>query len=480
MSSFRIEHDTLGEVQVPVDAPWGAQTQRSLNNFKIGNEKMPPEIIHAIAVVKKAAAFANCDCSVLSQEKRNAIAQACDAILNNHLTDAFPLLVWQTGSGTQTNMNLNEVIANYAKTLEIPVPLSPNDDVNRSQSTNDVFPTAMRIAVRQATCNFLLPALEKLTATFSEKSKAFSTINKIGRTHLMDATPLTLGDEFSAFAAQLLFGTNSIKNALHTISFLPIGGSAVGNGINVPQGYDEKVVHYINEMIRQLDDKMIASHLAPRTSHFSFLASENKFEAMASHDAFVELSGALKRLSVSLMKIANDIKLLASGPRCGFGELLLPENEPGSSIMPGKVNPTQCEALTMVCCQVIGNDVAITTGALQGQLQLNVFMPLIAKNILQSVRLLSDAMNSFNDNCVLGIEANLKNIQKHYNNSLMLVTALTPVIGYDNAAKIAQHAHKSNLTLKEAALELGMVSENNYDIFSTCLTTQSPFSEKHK
>jgi len=461
MSAYRIEHDTLGEVQVPVNAPWGAQTQRSLNNFKIGNEKMPPEIIKAIAVVKRAAAFANYDCGVLSQEKRNAIAQCCDAILNDQLTDAFPLLVWQTGSGTQTNMNLNEVIANYAKTLEIPAALSPNDDVNLSQSTNDVFPTAIRIAAMQTTCDCLLPAVEKLTDTLSEKSKAFATIKKIGRTHLMDATPLTLGEEFSAFVTQLLLGIKSIKNALHAISFLPIGGSAVGNGINVPKGYDEKVVHYINEMMRQLDDKMIksTSHLAPRTS---YLVSDNKFEAMASHDAFVELSGALKRLAVSLMKIANDIKLLGSGPRCGFGELLLPENEPGSSIMPGKVNPTQCEALTMVCCQVIGNDVAITTGAMQGQLQLNVFMPLIAKNTLQSIHLLSDAMNSFNDNCVVGIEANLKNIQKHYENSLMLVTALNPVIGYNNAAKIAQHAHKNDLTLKGAALDLGLISEEEF------------------
>jgi len=480
MSAYRIEHDTLGEVQVPVNAPWGAQTQRSLNNFKIGNEKMPPEIIKALAVVKKAAAFANYDCGVLSQEKCNAIAQCCDAILNDQLTDAFPLMVWQTGSGTQTNMNLNEVIANYAKILEIPVALSPNDDVNQSQSTNDVFPTAMRIAAMQTTCNCLLPAVEKLTETLSEKSKTFSTIKKIGRTHLMDATPLTLGEEFSAFVAQLLLGIKSIKNALHAISFLPIGGSTVGNGINVPKGYDEKVVYYINFFTNELneipryarndEEEKSPSNIiegvdceASRGSLYEFFVSNNKFEAMASHDAFVELSGALKRLAVSLMKIANDVRLLSSGPRCGFGELLLPENEPGSSIMPGKVNPTQCEALTMVCCQVIGNDVAITTGALQGQLQLNVFMPLIAKNILQSIHLLSDAMISFNDNCVVGIEANLKNIQKHYENSLMLVTALNPIIGYNNAAKIAQLAHKNDLTLKEAALELGLISEEEFD-----------------
>jgi len=473
MSAYRIEHDTLGEVQVPVYAPWGAQTQRSLNNFKIGNEKMPPEIIKAIAVVKKAAAFANYDCSVLSKEKRNAIAQCCDAIINEQLTDAFPLLVWQTGSGTQTNMNLNEVIANYAKTLEIPVTLSPNDDVNQSQSTNDVFPTAMRIATMQTTSNCLIPALEKLTETLSEKSETFAAIKKIGRTHLMDATPLTLGEEFSAFAAQLSFGIRSIKNALHAISFLPIGGSAVGNGINVPKGYDEKIVYYINEFSvfsfqfsengKSPSSIEGVSREARRGSLYEFSVADNKFEAMASHDAFVELSGGLKRLSVSLMKIANDVRLLGSGPRCGFGELLLPENEPGSSIMPGKVNPTQCEALTMVCCQVIGNDVAITTGALQGQLQLNVFMPLIAKNTLQSIQLLSDAMNSFNNNCVVGIEANLKNIQKHYENSFMLVTALNPVIGYSNSAKIVQNAYKNDLTLKEAALELGLISEEEFD-----------------
>ena len=461
MSEYRIEYDSLGEVQVPADAPWGAQTQRSINNFKIGKEKMPVEMIRAIAVVKKAAAFANCDCGVLSEEKRDAIAQSCDAILNGILSDAFPLLVWQTGSGTQTNMNLNEVIAHYAKTLEQPVTLSPNDDVNKSQSTNDVFPTAMRIAAKQAVCNCLLPVLEKLTLTFTEKSKAFSTIKKIGRTHLMDATPLTLGDEFSAFATQLSFGFTNIKNALEPISFLPIGGTAVGNGINAPQNYDKTTVHYINHFNSQLST--LNSQLSTPKSQISYLISPNKFEAMASHDAFVELSGALKRLAVSLMKIVNDIRLLGSGPRCGFGELLLPENEPGSSIMPGKVNPTQCEALTMVCCQVIGNDLAITTGAMQGQLQLNVFMPLIAKNILDSIHLLSDAMHSFNDHCVVGIEPNLKNIQKHYENSLMLVTALNPIIGYGNAAKVAQHAHRNDLTLREAALELGVISGEEFD-----------------
>ena len=446
MNEYRIEHDTLGEVQVPADALWGAQTQRSLNNFNIGNEKMPPEIIQALAVVKKVAAFANYDCGVLTQEKRDAIAQSCDAILSNKLSNAFPLLVWQTGSGTHTNMNLNEVIAHYAETLQPPVTLSPNDDVNKSQSTNDVFPTAMRIAAVQSVCCSLLPALERLITTFSEKTTSFSTIKKIGRTHLMDATPLTLGDEFSAYSTQLAFGLTNIKNALRAVSFLPIGGTAVGNGINAPEGYDEKVVRYINILLGSL-----------------YKLSENKFESISSHDAFVELSSALKRLAVSLMKIANDIRLLGSGPRCGFGELLLPENEPGSSIMPGKVNPTQCEALTMVCCQVIGNDVAITTGAMQGHLQLNVFMPLIAQNILQSINLLSDAMNSFNEHCAQDIQPNLTNIKQHLENSLMLVTKLNPVIGYSNAAKIAQYAHKNDLTLKDAALELQLITEEEFD-----------------
>ncbi|MDR2971130.1 MAG: class II fumarate hydratase [Bacteroidales bacterium] len=457
---YRIERDTLGEVQVPTNAPWGAQTQRSLNNFKIGNEKMPPEIIHAIAIVKKAAAYSNYDCGVLSLEKRDAIAQSCDAILTHKLPDAFPLLVWQTGSGTQTNMNVNEVIARYAGSLQPPVTLSPNDDVNKSQSTNDVFPTAMRMAALQTVSDSLFPALEQLTATIAAKSETFSTIKKIGRTHLMDATPLTLGEEFSAFAAQLSFGKDAITNALRAVSFLPIGGTAVGNGINAPKRYDELTVNYINQFIKEAESPLTLLHSYALTL---FKPAPNKFEAMTSHDAFVELSGALKRLAVSLMKIANDIKLLGSGPRCGFGELLLPENEPGSSIMPGKVNPTQCEALLMVCCQVIGNDAAITAGAMQGQLQLNVYMPLIAKNILESIHLLSDAMNSFSNHCVVGIEPYLTNIQKHYNNSLMLVTALSPVIGYENAAKIAQYAHKNDVTLKEAALELGLIDEEKFE-----------------
>jgi len=472
MNKFRIESDTLGEVLVPADALWGAQTQRSLNNFKIGNEKMPKEIIHAIAIVKKAAAMANYDCGVLTKEKRDAIIQGCDFILSDNLLDAFPLLVWQTGSGTQTNMNLNEVIANYAKTLTPPVILNPNDDVNKSQSTNDVFPTAMRIAAVQAVDNCLLPNLTQLESTFLQKSEVFKEITKIGRTHLMDATPLSLGDEFSAFAAQLSFGLTNIKNAITALSFLPIGGTAVGNGINTPKGYDEIVVEYIEPYSQKAtlvaEEKSLSNfegvaRAASRGSLYQFFLASNKFEAMATHDAFVELSGALKRLAVSLIKITNDIKLLGSGPRCGLGELLLPENEPGSSIMPGKVNPTQCEALGMVCCQVIGNDAAITAGAMQGQLQLNTFMPLIAKNILDSIHLLSDAMKSFNDNCLTGIEPNLKNIQKHYDNSLMLVTKLNPLIGYNNCAKIAQYAHKNDITLKEAALALGLIDEEEFD-----------------
>jgi len=449
MSAFRTEHDTLGEVQVPVNALWGAQTQRSLDNFKIGNEKMPKEIIDAIAVVKKAAAFANYDCGVLTLEKRNAIAQSCDAILTGKLSDAFPLMVWQTGSGTQTHMNLNEVIAQYAKLLDPPVILSPNDDVNKSQSTNDVFPSAMRIAATQTVLNCLFPVLEKLNAILNIKSKSFSKIKKIGRTHLMDATPLTLGDEFSAYATQLTLAYESIADMLYSTTYIPIGGTAVGNGINTPKGYDLLAVNYINQFVG---------------CKYEFKIAANKFEAISSHDVFVELSGVLKRLAVSLLKIANDVRLLSSGPRCGLGELLLPENEPGSSIMPGKVNPTQCEALAMVCCQVIGNDVAVTTGAMQGQLQLNTFMPLIIRNILQSIHLLSDAISSFNDNCVVGIEPNLRNIKKHYENSLMQVTVLNPVIGYEKAARIAQYAHKNEVTLKEAALELGLITEEAFDL----------------
>ncbi|MDX9891950.1 MAG: class II fumarate hydratase [Bacteroidales bacterium] len=446
---YRIEKDTLGEVNIPKHALWGAQTQRSIQNFQIGNELMPLEIIYAIIAVKRAAALANFDCGALQQEKKDLIVHTCEQLLQAKYNDSFPLCVWQTGSGTQTNMNVNEVISHLAASIFPDMPaLSPNDDVNKSQSTNDVFPTAMRISASFEIVSSLIPALEKLIQTFRLKSKTYKEIQKIGRTHLMDATPLTLGDEFSAFTSQLEHGLDAISLVMPHLFELPIGGTAVGNGINAPDGYDQKVIDYLSETI-----------------DLPFQVAPNKFEAMASHDTFVELSGSLKRLAVSLTKIGNDIRLLSSGPRCGLGEITIPANEPGSSIMPGKVNPTQCEALTMVCCQVIGNDTAITTGALQGHLQLNVFMPLIAKNILHSIRILTDAMHSFCDHCVVGIEPNLPVIQKHLNNSLMRITKLNPHIGYYNAAKIAQYAHQNDLTLKEAAIELQILSAEQFDQF---------------
>lgn len=444
---YRVEKDTIGEVKIPVAALWGAQTQRSIQNFQIGNELMPLEVIYAIAAVKRAAALANYDCGVLSEEKKNLIVHGCEQILQAKYNHSFPLSVWQTGSGTQTNMNLNEVISNIsAHTFPDASKLSPNDDVNKSQSTNDVFPTAMRISSAMEIVFSLIPALESLIEAFKSKKEAFQHIQKIGRTHLMDATPLTLGDEFSAFQSQLEHCLNAIRSVLPHLYELPIGGTAVGNGINAPEKYDEYTVRYISESI-----------------DLPFQVASNKFEAMASHDTFVELSGALKRLAVSLMKIGNDIRLLSSGPRCGIGEITIPANEPGSSIMPGKVNPTQCEALTMVCCQVIGNDAAITTGALQGHLQLNVFMPLIVKNCLNSIRILTDSMSSFTNHCVVGIEPNHAVLHKHLNNSLMLVTKLNPHIGYYNAAKIAQYAHQNGLTLKEAAITLQLLSEQQFD-----------------
>lgn len=443
----RIETDTLGAVEIEDSRLWGAQTQRSFNNFKIGSEKMPLEMIYAIAIVKKAAANANRECGTLSDEKCALIGDCCDRILSGSWDEHFPLVVWQTGSGTQTNMNVNEVIAHGAQLLNADGPkLSPNDDVNKSQSTNDVFPTAMRISSTLLIFNKLLPELKALLQVFEEKSAAFAAIKKIGRTHLMDATPLTLGEEFSAFASQLKHGIRAIELALPHLMELPIGGTAVGNGINTPAGYDKIAVQYINQF-----------------TALNFTPSENKFEAMASHDSFVEISGALKRVAVSLIKIGNDIRLLASGPRCGLGELIIPSNEPGSSIMPGKVNPTQCEALTMVGCQVIGNDAAISSGAMQGHLQLNVFMPLIARNIIHSIHLLSDAVNSFNIHCAQGIEPDLTRIEGHLRSSLMLVTALSPHIGYYKAAEIAQYAHANNLTLREAALKLQYISAEDYD-----------------
>ncbi|MDL2296586.1 class II fumarate hydratase [Bacteroidales bacterium OttesenSCG-928-C03] len=450
--NYRIEKDTLGEVKVPADKLWGAQTQRSLEHFKIGDRKMPSDIIKGLAIGKKAAAHTNHQLGTLPEEKREMIARCCDEIIRGELFEHFPLAIWQTGSGTQTNMNVNEVISNRAEMIlkgKIETDnkfLSANDDVNKSQSTNDIFPTAMRIAVTEIIYRETIPALEHFIDTTARKVEAFEAIRKIGRTHLMDATPLTLGEEFSGYHSQLLHGLQSIINALPHLMELPIGGTAVGNGINTPEGYSRIAVNYINQF-----------------TGLSFSASENRFEAMASHDSFVEMSGALKRVAVSLMKIANDIRLLSSGPRCGLGEITIPANEPGSSIMPGKVNPTQCEALSMVCCQVIGNDAAITAGAMQGHLELNVFMPLIGHNLIQSARLLADAIGSFNNNCFAGIEPNYEQIDKHLHNSLMLVTALNPHIGYYNSAKIAQHAFANNLTLKQAALELEMMTEEEFE-----------------
>jgi fumarate hydratase class II len=448
----RKEKDTMGEVNVPADAYWGAQTQRSLNNFKIGDILIPQEIIYGLALVKKAAAFANCELNVLSLEKKELIACVCDEILEGKLDDAFPLIVWQTGSGTQTNMNINEVISNRAEQIHgrqlsnEPKFISPNDDVNKSQSTNDVFPTAMRIATYLLVVDKLIPALEALQNSFEQKALAFHTVIKTARTHLMDATPVRLGDEFLTFASQIGFGIMALKNSLFHLTQLPIGGTAVGTGLNTPPDYAQTTVDYINQFTQR-----------------SFYAAKNKSEAMASHDAFVETSNALKQLAISITKIANDIRLLASGPRCGLAEINIPQNEPGSSIMPGKVNPTQCEAITMVCAQVIGNDTTIGFAAMQGHLQLNTFMPVIAYNIILSIKLLSEACHSFKQHCIDGITANTENITKHLNNSLMLVTALNPHIGYYNAAKIAQHAHTNNISLKQAAIELNLVSDKEFD-----------------
>lgn len=447
----RTEYDTLGEVLVPADRLWGAQTQRSLQNFRIGGHRMPKEVIYALAIAKKAAALTNAELGTLPPDKAQIIAEVCDEILTGALDDHFPLVVWQTGSGTQTNMNVNEVIANRAnQKLDQPLgtkkPIHPNDDVNRSQSSNDVFPTAMHIAAYKATVEVLLPALRKLHKALSEKAEAFADILKVGRTHLMDAVPMRLGQEFSGYAQQVADSIADIERTLPQVAQLALGGTAVGTGLNAPKGFAEKV----------------AQHIAALTG-YPFVSAPNKFAALAAHDALVSLSGALRRTAVALMKIANDIRLLGSGPRAGLAELLLPENEPGSSIMPGKVNPTQSEALTMVCCQVIGNDAAITCGAFQGHLELNVFKPLIIHNLLESIRLLADAAHSFTDNCVVGIEPNRPAIQRHLDRSLMMVTALNPVIGYEKAAKIAQKAHKEDLTLKEAAVALGYLSEAEFD-----------------
>lgn len=450
--SFRIEKDTMGEVQVPADKYWGAQTERSRNNFKIGPEaSMPHEIIEAFAYLKKAAAYTNADLGVLSAEKRDAIAAVCDEILEGKLNDQFPLVIWQTGSGTQSNMNVNEVISNRALVIQggklgDKSPIHPNDDVNKSQSSNDTYPTAMHIACYKKLVEVTLPAVEILHATLAEKAEKFKNIVKIGRTHLMDATPLTLGQEFSGYAAQLQYAMKAIKNTLEHLQELALGGTAVGTGLNTPAGYDEKVAEYIAKF-----------------TGLPFVTAPNKFEALAAHDAIVESHGALKQLAVSLYKIAQDIRLLASGPRSGIGEIFIPENEPGSSIMPGKVNPTQNEAMTMVCAQVLGNDVTISFSGTQGNYELNVFKPVMAYNFLQSAQLLADACISFNDHCAVGIEPNEPRIKELVDKSLMLVTALNTHIGYENAAKIAKTAHKNGTTLKEEAINLGLLTAEQFD-----------------
>ena len=450
---YRIEKDTLGEVKVPADKKWGAQTERSRNNFKIGPEgSMPHEIIEGFAYLKKAAAYANHALGVLSEEKRDYIAQACDEILEGKLDDQFPLVIWQTGSGTQSNMNVNEVIANRAHEIagkkigDGEKTLAPNDDVNKSQSSNDTFPTGMHIAVYKKVVETTIPGVEKLYNALKFKAEEFKDIVKIGRTHLMDATPLTLGQEFSGYASQLEHGLRALRNTLDHLSELALGGTAVGTGLNTPEGYDVKVAAFIAEF-----------------TGLPFKTAENKFEALAAHDAIVETHGALKQLAVSLNKIANDIRLLASGPRSGIGEIIIPSNEPGSSIMPGKVNPTQSEALTMVCAQVMGNDVTITVAGTQGHYELNVFKPVMAYNALQSAQLLGDACVSFTDNCVVGIEADKRRIKQLVDNSLMLVTALNTKIGYYKAAEIAQTAHNNGTTLKEEAVNLGYVTPEEFD-----------------
>jgi fumarate hydratase class II len=452
--NYRIEKDTMGEVQVPADVYWGAQTQRSIENFKIAQDinKMPKEIIKAFAYLKKAAALTNLELGVLSQEKTDAISQVCDEILEGKLDDQFPLVVWQTGSGTQSNMNANEVIAYRAHVLhggaltDKDKFLHPNDDVNKSQSSNDTFPTAMHIAAYKMLIETTIPGIEKLRDTLQKKSHEFMHVVKIGRTHFMDATPLTLGQEFSGYVSQLNHGLKAIKSTLPHLSELALGGTAVGTGINTPKGYAP----------------LVAKHIAQLTG-LPFVTAENKFEALASHDAIVEAHGALKTVAVSLMKIANDIRMLSSGPRSGIGEIFIPDNEPGSSIMPGKVNPTQCEALTMIAAQVLGNDVALNIGGSMGQFELNVFKPMIIYNFLHSARLLGDGCVSFNDKCAEGIEPIEANIKKHVDNSLMLVTALNTKIGYYKAAEIAQKAHKQGTTLKDMAVQLGYLTPEEFD-----------------
>jgi fumarate hydratase class II len=451
--SFRIEKDTMGEVKVPADKLWGAQTERSRNNFKIGpSGSMPLEIVYGFAYLKKAAAYTNCELGVLDIEKRDLIAKVCDEILEGKHDDQFPLVVWQTGSGTQSNMNVNEVIANRAHQIagyvvgEGEKTIQPNDDVNKSQSSNDTFPTGMHIAAYKKIVETTLPGIKKLRDTLNDKAIAFKNVVKIGRTHLMDATPLTLGQELSGYVAQLDYGMKALTNTLAHLSELALGGTAVGTGLNTPKGYSKRVSEFIAEF-----------------TGLPFVTAPNKFEALAAHDALVETHGALKQVAVSLNKIANDVRMMASGPRSGIGEIIIPANEPGSSIMPGKVNPTQCEALTMVCAQVIGNDAAVSVGGTQGHYELNVFKPVMAKNVLESAQLIGDACVSFEVNCASGIEPNHKVIKELLNNSLMLVTALNTKIGYYKAAEIANTAHKNGTTLKEEAVNLGYVSAEDYD-----------------
>ena len=451
MSEFRIEKDTLGEIEVPDDKYWAAQTQRSLENFEIGGQLMPKEIVRAFASLKKASALVNAELTDFSDEKAQAIATACDEILAGEHDDQFPLVVWRTGSGTQSNMNVNEVVANRATEIlggdfRREKLVSANDDVNKSQSSNDTFPTAMHMAAYEKIVAETLPKISVLHETLTAKANAFMEVTKTGRTHLMDATPLTLGQEFSGYAMQLQRGTEAISDSLQRVRELALGGTAVGTGLNAPDGYDVAVAEKIAEL----------------TGH-PFITAENKFEALSAHDAMVEISGSLKRVAVSLMHIANNIRLLASGPRCGIGEIVLPANEPGSSIMPGKVNPTQCEAITMVCAQVIGNDSAVAVAGTHGQFQLNVFKPVMAYNVLLSAQLIGDACQSFNDNCAVGIEPNQERIDELLSKSLMLVTALNTKIGYYKAAEIAQTAHANGTTLREEAVNLGHLTAEEFD-----------------
>ncbi|WP_103068015.1 class II fumarate hydratase [Aquimarina sediminis] len=450
---YRIEKDTMGEVKVPADKLWGAQTERSRNNFKIGpSASMPLEIVYGFAYLKKAAAYTNCELGVLPIEKRDLIAQVCDEILEGKHDDQFPLVIWQTGSGTQSNMNVNEVVANRAHQLagktigEGEKTLQPNDDVNKSQSSNDTFPTGMHIAAYKKIVEVTIPGITQLRDTLKKKSEEFKNVVKIGRTHFMDATPLTIGQELSGYVSQLDHGIKALENTLPHMAELALGGTAVGTGLNTPKGYAKRVSEFIAQF-----------------TSLPFITAENKFEALAAHDAFVESHGALKQLAIALNKIGNDIRMLASGPRSGIGELIIPANEPGSSIMPGKVNPTQCEALTMVCAQVVGNDVAINVGGMQGHFELNVFKPVMASNLLQSAQLLGDACISFDEHCAQGIEPNQKRITELLNNSLMLVTALNTKIGYYKAAEIANTAHQNGTTLKHEAVALGYVTEQEFD-----------------